>query len=235
MIPPRYRVLTPKGLAAISDPCGRCGYGFAAGDDAHPVENVPVGPPEWTRAVADRWGLCGLAAHVNGDTPGYLTMAPSELVPFVSLPGPGGSSADVFSPDAAVVMAVAVCRDYRGRGLGRNLVRAAIAQLSKRQIGTVEAIGTYSALGIPHADGADASTMLLLPVGFWQALGFRVVRHHPITPTLRLDVSTTVRWRPDFAAAWHRLAGLVSQPSPPQPASFECHRELGVPEQVRGS
>lgn len=220
MIPPRYRLLTPKGLASITDPCGRCGYGWAAAETAETDGATEPAAPAWTFEVADRWGLCGLAVHLNGAVPGYLTMAPADLVPFVPLPAPGGSSGDAFSRDAAVMMAVAVCRDYRGRGLARNLVRAAVAQLSKRQVGTVEVIGTFGFPGIPHADGADAS-MMLLPVAFWQRLGFRIVRHHPVTPMLRLDMGGTVRWRPDFASAWHRFADLVSQPKPAQPASFE--------------
>jgi GNAT superfamily N-acetyltransferase len=234
MISPRYRSLSPAGLVAITDPCGSCGYGFATGDaTADGVDGVDgVQVPEWVDEVDDRWGLCGIAAHLNGDVPGYLTMAPSELVPFVPLPGPGGSSADAFSPDAAVVMAVAVCREHRGRGLARNLVRAALGQLAKRQVGMVEAIGTYGVPGIPHADGADAA-MVLLPVTFWQTLGFRIVRPHPITPTLRLDLASTVRWRPDFAAAWQRLTELVTQPGPAQPASFQQHREFVVGELTR--
>lgn len=71
--------------------------------------------------------------------------------------------------------------------------------------------------------------MVLLPVSFWQSQGFRVVRPHPVTPTMRLDIEGTVRWRPDFAAAWHRFADLVSQPGPAQPASFNHERVLILP------
>jgi GNAT superfamily N-acetyltransferase len=245
MSSPRYRTLSPTALAAIEDPCGSCGYGFAGAarngsrkppDDNHDGRgngakrvDAAVTLPDWVDEVEDLWGLCGMAVHVNGAVPGFLTVAPAELVPFTALPGPGGSSADAFSPDAAVVMAVAVCRDYRGEGLARNLVRAALAQLTKREVGMVEVIGTYGLPGVPHTDGAAAS-MVLLPVSFWQALGFRIVRPHPFTPTLRLDIESTARWRPDFAAAWNRFAELVTQPGPAQPASFQPHRDLVVRE-----
>jgi GNAT superfamily N-acetyltransferase len=230
MSSPRFRTLSPSGLLEIEDPCGSCGYGvIGASGKPVGVDDGPAALPEWVDEVADLWGLCGMAVHVNGSVPGFLTVAPSELVPFTTLPGLGGSSADAFSPDAAVVMAVAVCRDYRGEGLARNLVRAALAQLTKRQVGMVEVIGTYGVPGIPHTDGAGAS-MMLLPVSFWQALGFRIVRPNPFAPTLRLDIGSTARWRPDFAAAWNRFAELVSQPGPAQPASFQTRRELGVRE-----
>ncbi|MBO0812213.1 MAG: hypothetical protein J2P23_09235 [Microlunatus sp.] len=205
----RLRPLSRTAMASIEDPCGHCGFGTAGFE-----------PPAWVDEVADLWGICGVSAHVNGDTVGYLTFAPAELVPFVPLPGPGGSSADAFSADAAVFMALAVCREYRGRGLAKNLVRSGAAQLAKRQIGAIEVIGTFARPGVPHADGSRNSSMVLLPVSFWLAQGFRVVRPHPVTPTMRLDIEGTVRWRPDFAAAWQRFADLVSQPGPPQTAQF---------------
>jgi GNAT superfamily N-acetyltransferase len=206
----RLRPLTRAGLADIGDPCGHCNFGTAGSE-----------LPGWVDEVADLWGICGVSAQVNGEIAGYLTFAPAELVPFVPLPGPGGSSADAFNPDAAVFMALSVCREYRGRGLAKNLVRSAAAQLAKRQIGMIEVIGTFARPGVPHADGGRDSSMILLPVGFWLSQGFRVVRPHPVTPTMRLDIEGTVRWRPDFAAAWQRFADLVSQPGPAQPASYE--------------
>ncbi|QDP94746.1 GNAT family N-acetyltransferase [Microlunatus elymi] len=226
MTTPRYRPLTGPILSGIEDPCAHCGYGFTARTVIDAFGRSDDRLPDWIQETTDLWGLCGVVAQLNGDQPGYLTLAPAELVPPVPLPGLGGNSADALSPDAAVLTAVAVCRDYRGRGLARNLVRTAVAQLAKRQLGTVEVIGTFGPAAIPHADGDQGSRMVLLPVSFWQAMGFHIVRRHPITPTLRLDASSTARWRPDFAAAWQRFADLVSQPGPAQPASFQQHQDL---------
>jgi len=211
----RMRPISRSGFSAIGDPCGHCGFG-----------TLGVEPPPWVEEVTDLWGICGVEAQTGSDIGGYLTFAPSELVPFVPLPGPGGSSAEAFSPDAAVFMAVSVCRECRGRGVAKDLVRSAAAQLAKRQVGVIEVIGTFAVPGVPHADGGRDSSMILLPVSFWQSQGFPVVRPHPVTPTLRLDIEGTVRWRPDFAAAWQRFADLVSQPGtgPAQPASYTLHR-----------
>ncbi len=228
----RFRPLTPAVLAGIEDPCRHCGYptrtanrnGQALPGMAHTGNGGAPVQPDWSQEVTDLWGLCGVSAHLNGDVAGYLTFAPAELVPSVPLPGIGGNSADAFSPNAAVVMAIEICQQHRRHGLGRNLVRSAVAQLAKRQIGQVEAIGTFVRPGVPYADGNAHPSMILLPVGFWQAVGFRIIRPHPSTPTLRLEVSSTVRWLPDFAAAWRRFADLLSEP-PAQPAGFEHRRE----------
>jgi hypothetical protein len=60
----------------------------------------------------------------------------------------------------------------------------------------------------------------MLPPGGLEAVGFTVVRPHPITPRLRMDLQTTLRWKPDLGAAWNRLTGLVTQPASPEPASY---------------
>lgn len=213
----RLRQLSRSGFTGIGDPCQHCGFGTT---DAE--------PPAWVDEVTDLWGICGVAAQAGGDVEGYLTFAPAELVPLVPLPGLGGTSAEAFSQDAAVFMAVSVCRACQGHGIAKDLVRSAAAQLAKRQIGIIEVIGSFAGPGVPYADGSADSSMVFLPVSFWQAQGFRVVRPHPITPTLRLDIEGTVRWRPDFAAAWQRFAELVSQPGtgPAQPASYKSSYEL---------
>ncbi|SDS73108.1 GNAT family N-acetyltransferase [Microlunatus soli] len=220
MSAPRYRPLTPSTLSQIADPCEHCGFGFTRRARTDHFGRADERMPQWLTEVTDLWGSCGVSAQLGGEITGYLTYAPAELVAEVALPALGGSSADAFSEDAAVLVNVSVCRAYRGRGIGKELVRTAIAQLHRRQVGLVEVIGTFGTPALPHADGRDAA-MTLLPVRFWQAVGFRIVRPHPITPTLRLDIAGTVRWRPDLAAAWSRLTHLVKQPGPAQPAGFQ--------------
>ncbi|HEU4907933.1 MAG TPA: GNAT family N-acetyltransferase, partial [Propionibacteriaceae bacterium] len=85
--------------------------------------------------------------------------------------------------------------------------------VARRDIRALEAVGTYH-------DGPSC----MLPVGWLEAVGFQVVRPHPITPRLRMDLQNAVRWRPDLGAAWHRLRDLVRQPESPEPATYN-HRE----------
>jgi GNAT superfamily N-acetyltransferase len=231
MLAARFRPLTPARLAGIEDPCRGCGFPQLPASTGRHTQDAPTDNghrpdgSELARQVTDRWGLCGVTAQLNGDVVGYLSFAPADLVAPGSQPGIGGATAESFSPNAAVVIALEVCRQHRRHGLGRNLVRSAVAQLARRQIDQVEAIGTFGRARISPAAGTARPSMILLPVDFWQAAGFRIVRPHPSTPTLRLDVSRTARWLPDLAAGWRRFADLVSQP-PAQPASFEHRREL---------
>jgi hypothetical protein len=57
------------------------------------------------------------------------------------------------------------------------------------------------------------------PTASSQRVGFTIVRPHPITPRLRMDLHSSLRWA-DLGAAWQRLAGLVSAPPAPEPASY---------------
>jgi GNAT superfamily N-acetyltransferase len=224
MAAPRLRPLTAAGLAGIDDPCGHCGYPTRG--RGRPSGNGQAECSDWVAEVTDLWGLCGVAAHRDGDIAGYLTFAPAELVPTLTLPGPGGHATEAvgpqtFCPDAAVVIAVEVCSQHRHQGIGRDLVRSALGHLNRRQIGLVEVPGVLGPKPFSYVDGGSRAAMIMLPVAFWQAVGFHIVRPHPVAPVLRLDLGSTSRRLPDFAAAWRRFADLVSQPGPAQPASFQ--------------
>jgi hypothetical protein len=67
----------------------------------------------------------------------------------------------------------------------------------------------------------------MLPAAWLETVGFVVVRPHPVTPRLRMDLQTTQRWRPDLGAAWSRLTGLVAQPAA-EPATY-AHRDTAEP------
>ena len=153
------------------------------------------------------WGYCGVLA-LHEETPiGHLCMAPAQYVPRL-----GAFATTPVSPDAAVILSARVVEEFRGKGIGRQLVQSAAGLVVRRDIRALEAVGTYH-------DGPSC----MLPAAWLEAVGFAVVRPHPITPRLRMDLQTTLRW-PDLGAAWHRLAGLVSSPATPEPASY-AHRE----------
>jgi ribosomal protein S18 acetylase RimI-like enzyme len=111
------------------------------------------------------------------------------------------------------VMSAHVNAELRGKGLGKQLVQSAASLVVRRDIRALEAVGTYH-------DGPSC----MLPVGWLEAVGFQVVRPHPITPRLRMDLQSAVRWRTDLGAAWNRLTSLVRQPESPEPATY-THRE----------
>jgi GNAT superfamily N-acetyltransferase len=205
-MPRRLRPMTVADLALLPDPCARCTFWEVslhdlAAPDLH-RDRAEV-KREWAAAVTRRWGYCGVVALDGDELLGYATMAPARLVPRLA-----ALDTAPLNPDAAVLLSIRVEEQYRGRGLGRQLVSSAAGLMVRRDIRAIEVVGTYR-------EGPSC----ISPVGFLQRVGFAVVREHPVTPRLRMDLQSTARWLPDLGAAWSRLTGLMPQPAPgPEPA-----------------
>lgn len=204
----RIRPLTAADLASLPDPCARCTFwesslnDLATSSDHHDRERAKL---DWAEAVTARWGHCGVMAVNDGQIVGFLTLAPAGFVPRL-----GAFPTTPVSQDAAVVMSLRVIEEFQGKGIGRQLVQSAASMVARRDIRALEAVGTYR-------DGPSC----MVSASWLQSVGFRLVRPHPVTPRLRMDLQTTVRWMPDLSAAWQRLTGLVPQGAPPEPAAFE--------------
>ena len=165
---------------------------------------------EWAEIVTRHWGYCGVIAFADDEPIGHPTLAPAMYVPRLwhSQRHPGRRR-------CSGVMSAHVVPELRGKGLGKQLVQSAAGLVARRDIRALEAVGTYH-------DGPSC----MLPVGWLEPVGFQVVRPHPITPRLRMDLQNTVRWRPGLGAAWNRLTDLAWQPQSPEPATY-THREAG--------
>jgi GNAT superfamily N-acetyltransferase len=207
----RLRPLTAADLPTLPEPCLRCTFWEAGQSDLASSADHRDGRQakiEWAETVTNHWGYCGVLA-LQEDTPiGHLCMAPARFVPRL-----GAFATTPVSPDAAVILSARVAEEFRGKGIGRQLVQSAAGLVVRRDIRALEAVGTYH-------DGPSC----MLPVGWLEGVGFQVVRPHPITPRLRMDLQNAVRWRPGLGAAWHRLTDLVRQPQSPEPATY-THRE----------
>jgi len=202
--------MTAADLPALAEPCARCTFWEASlADLASSADSRDPARAKrhWAEAVTERWGYCGVVAQVDGEQIGHLTMAPAAYVPRL-----GAFATTPVSPDAAVLMTVNVAEEMRGRGIGRQLVQAAAGLLVRRDIGALEAVGTV-----------HQAPTCMLPTTWLEAVGFTVIRPHPVTPRLRMDLQNTVRWRPGLGAAWSRLTELVAQPPLPEPASRVAH------------
>ena len=199
--------MTAADLPRLPDACAQCTFWEASlADLATSTDHFDRGEvkAEWAEAVTARWGHCGVVATGERGLLGYLTMAPAGYVPRL-----GAFATTPVDAEAAVVLSVRVVEDQRGQGIGRQLVQTAAGLAARRDIRALEAVGTYH----------DAPSCMI-PATWLEAVGFAVVRPHPVTPRLRMDLQTTVRWRPDLGAAWSRLTGLVAQPVQPEPTAY---------------
>jgi GNAT superfamily N-acetyltransferase len=212
----RIRPLTAADLSLLPDPCTRCTFWESSlGDLATSSDHTDREQTkrDWAAAVTSRWGYCGVMAVSDKEVIGFLTMAPAGYVPRL-----GAFASTPTSQDAAVVMSVRVVEEFQHKGIGRQLVQSAAGLAARRDIRALEAVGTYR-------DGPSC----MLPASWLQSVGFAVVRPHPLTPRLRMDLQSTLRWKPDLGAAWQRLAGLVPQTVPPEPANFEAAQRDAFP------
>ncbi len=162
----------------------------------------------WAEHTVAEWGHCGMLAEHEGEIIGYLTLVPAARVPHT-----GPFVATSFGADAAVLLGAHVVADWTRQGIGRQLVQAAAADLVGRRIAALETVGRPSDSLVDLGGG--------LPEAWLTAVGFRLVRAHPLAPRYRMSLSSTLRWRPNLSAAWHRIRGLVPQTVPPEPARFD--------------
>ena len=215
----RLRPMTAADLDLLPDPCARCAFWeTSVADLVAPAEHPDraARKAEWAQEVTDRWGYCGVLAVHEEEVLGFLTLAPANLVRRL----PAFSTTPV-GPDVAVLLSAQVSEAWRGKGLGRQLVSTAAGLVARRDIRALEAVGT-------RREGPSC----LMPVGWLESVGFEVVRDHPVTPRLRMDLQTTQRW-PGFGAAWSRLTGLVTPPAAPQPASYALREGEPTPPRPR--
>lgn len=205
----RFRPMKVSDTLKLPQPCGDCTFWESGLADLASLRDnrAPHQKQGWASAVTQRWGYCGVVAVQDGDIVGYLTMAPESLAPRL-----GAFAIPPFHDDAAVVLTARVEPEFRGHGTGRHLVQSAAALAAKRDLRALEAIGTYR-----------NAPSCMLAVSWLESVGFTLDRAHPVSPRMRMDLQTTVRWRSDLGAAWHRLTGLVSQPAPPEPARVRTH------------
>ena len=202
----RLRPMTAADLDLLPEPCGRCAFWeTSVADLAAPADHPDraARKAEWAQEVTDHWGYCGVLAVHDDEVLGFLTLAPARLVRRLpALP------TTPVGPDVAVLLSAQVSEAWRGKGLGRQLVTTAAGLVARRDIRALEAVGT-------RRDGPSC----MMPVGWLESVGFEIVREHPVTPRLRMDLQNTQRWS-GLGTAWSRLTGLVAPASAPQPASY---------------
>ena len=201
----RLAPLTPDLVGDLPIPCASCllwelDPRLAVVVDSSDETAEKAG---WFAHVYRDWGNCGRVILVDDEIVGYLTYAPTPLVPRAAT-----FPTSPVSPDAVLLMTGGLLADHRGAGLGRMLVQGMAKDLTRRGFRAVEA---FASTRMVDAElGVEPGC--LLPESFLTAVGFRVVRPHRDTPRLRLDLRTALAWREDVESALERLLGTVRVP-----------------------
>jgi len=127
----------------------------------------------WLRRTLKDFGSCGKLLYVDGKGVGYAQYAPPGYLPNAA-EYPAGPPSD----DAVLISCLFVAQEhYRGKGLGRQLLRSIIAELRGRGIKAIETFGRKGEPGNPSG-----------PVEFYLRNGFRVHKDDDEFPLLRLDL-----------------------------------------------
>jgi GNAT superfamily N-acetyltransferase len=196
--------LTLDRLQDLPDSCASCVFWEL--DPALMAASTARGEPaldkeSWLSSALLEWGSVGKIVYVDGVPAGYVSYAPSYLVPRATAfpTAPIGS-------DAVMLMTARVIPEFSGQGLGRVLIQNAAKDVMRRGIRAIEAFGY---LGDPDSPKAAC----IIPARFLTAVGFKTVRDHRTYPRLRLDLRTALTWRVDMEAAVERLLAAVRSPS----------------------
>ena len=185
--------VTADTVIDLAQPCRDCT--FWERGPAHlsePPSPVGSAKADWVRRVEADWGVPGWVVRVGEQPAGHIFLAPARLAPrsFAFPTSP-------VSDDAIVLLSLRVDPRYAGRGLGRRLVQTAVRDVLTHDHRAIEAFAT------------TRGDRCLVPVDFFTAVGFHVVREHPAYPRLRLDLRTALAWREDVEHALDRIFAPV--------------------------
>lgn len=128
----------------------------------------------WFDYTRRDWGPCGKLLYVDGQAIGYAQYAPPK-----HLPGAAGYPAGPPSEDAVLVSCLFIPdREFRGLGLGYELLRTILGELRGRRVNAIE---TYARRG--SAENPSG------PFEFYVRQGFRVFKDDQEFPLVRLDLA----------------------------------------------
>ncbi|AKT50861.1 hypothetical protein [Arsenicicoccus sp. oral taxon 190] len=161
---------------------------------------------EWAGDVTRRWGPPGVVVRVEGRTVAHAVAAPSAFVPRAAIPATAPVSAD-----AVLLLSLSSESRVHTKAALHGLVR----QVVRRQVRAIEAYGGPAVVpGCLSGAGPGAALHDLpwpppdvcrIPTRLLTDIGFVVVREHPTTPRLRLDLRTVATVAEDVTAALRRL------------------------------
>ena len=194
---PRISELSRGALAELNPRCSRC-------DLLSPPGSAP---PRWSASTQATLGMCGMVAVVEQRTVGYLLIGTPEAVAAARRQSGTCLGTAGFSNDAVVLVGARVDPGWRGLGIGQQLVRGLAGRLRpRRRRGIEAAAGPWGGL-------SPVSSCARPPSRWLEAVGFELVRDPVCWPRWRLDLASTVMWRPALGRAWQLVSGLA-RPAP---------------------
>ncbi len=207
----RSMAMTAADVARLPGGCSSClrwerfvDHGQLDGDGSGVVAaaDLTVAKQRWWVEASSSGSVGGVVVRAGGAAAGSAPLA--GYATFV-VPARGSGA-------ALNVLGLHVDQGCRGVGLGRVLVLAVAREALRRpRLRAVEAMAARTPL-----------SPCLVPLDFWLACGFLVVRDHPTTPRVRLDPRGLASWRSEVEGAveqaWERLRGAVRPAPPPRPA-----------------
>ena len=130
-------------------------------------------------------------------TAAFALFAPAERY------APRGGAAPRASPGSMLLATVWVDDVYRGHGLGRLLLHAALRETLRQDRPALEAYG----------DRRFRDRTCLLPATWLLHEGFAVHREHPRVPLLHLDVRRLTRWAGSLEHALDEVLAHLPRPA----------------------
>lgn len=187
------------------------------------VAGAPAGPPDaregeavaaLRRSAKEAWWqeavVAGAApavgAYRDEQLVGYALVSTDERLP---RPPELGATPSV---DALFLATLWVREDERGAGVGSRLLQAVLRIAHEQGLAAVEAFG--------RRPRPPLAPRCLVPESFLQACGFQVIREHPVTPLLRVELRQTARWQESLEQALESLVTVLRprQRAPARPA-----------------
>jgi len=170
----------------------------------------------WASALAQDGRHAGRVVKVDDEVAAHAVFGPAEV--FARRPALVPSP----TPGSLLLATVWVQPQWRGLGLGRLLVQAALKEAIRLDLPAVEAYG----------DRRWHERECHLPATWLLHEGFEVHGEHPRTPLLRIDARRTLRWAESLEHALEEmLAHLprrVRSPVPvPVPAPAQASQHAG--------
>lgn len=206
-------------VEALPSPCRECLFwelgrpcparsGPPAGGDDDPLTRKQA----WASALIQDGHHAGRVVKVDDEVAAHAVFGPVEA--FARRPGllPHPSAGSLL------LATIWVQPQWRGLGLGRLLVQAALKEAIRLDLPAVEAYG----------DRRWHERECFLPATWLLHEGFEVHGEHPRTPLLRLDTRRSVRWAESLEHALEEmLAHLPRRARVPAPAPVRVSRHAG--------